>query len=389
MSIQYIDIILREENDRRCAMRELTVSICFVKEWWDRYFHTHFPRPERISDDALDDMYLSRKRFLFEEFGAFGIGEEHPVMDGRYVSLVLKYGMDLIPYLLGAKLACKDAGGYQPTEFSYEQLRKMEPVDIASHPFAKWILEEKDRKIARYGMAGGFLDYESPINIASRLRGMDFFLDLAEDPAFTQHILNLSLETIKNVVRFACETFPPSQYDIIHDFMIGNCSVTMLSPKMYAEAIRPFDTEFARFCGELTKGSADLLLHHCDVEADAFLDAYSVIPNLRKLQASHRTDIAAIARKMPQVAFCAMVSPSEMNNLDSSALTALFERVIRLGGYEVDLWNIDTRTSPAKLREIFDTITVKSKEYNSTVNFDVLPFVWDELEWAYPMYQKG
>ena len=171
--------------------------------------------------------------------------------------------------------------------------------------------------------------------------------------------------------------------------MIGDCSVSMISPDMYVEFIRPLDIDFALFCKRLAGGNSDILLHHCDTEADRYLDAYAAIPHVRKLQASHRTDIGEAAQKLPDASFCAMVSPWEINKLRHGDFERLFGRAIRLGSGELDLWNIDMLTPPDRLREIFGIIMEKSKVYGAVTDFDVLPFVWDELEWAYPAYQDN
>ena len=369
-------------------MKKLSVSVYFMVEWWDKYFHNKFPRPEKPCQDALDALYLARKRFLFEHFGRFGLGEEFPVMDGKYVSLVIKYGMDLIPYLFGAKLTCQEAGGYMPTEFSYEQLSKMTPVDIAAHPFGDWVMREKERMTSRYGMTSAFLDYESATNIAFRLRGMYFYSDLIEDPSFAQHVLSLSLESIKNILAFQRKAFPPTDEKIISDYQIGNCNVTMLSPDMYTELIRSYDIDFAEFCYAISEGRCDLLLHHCDVEADSFIEAYSAIPHIGRLQASHKTDIAGVLKNMPGTSFSAMVNPLECNALNEEQLGRLFARAIDLGAAELDIWNIDVATTPEKVASILEMILKYCGSHGIEAKIDVLPFVWDELEWAYPRYQK-
>ena len=369
-------------------MRDLTVSIYFMWEWWEQYFHKNIPRPGVVDEDALDTIYLKRKRFLFEEFGGFGIGEEIPVMDGAYVNMVLKYGMDLIPYLFGAELTCQNVGGWMSGPFSKETLAKLEPVDIAEHPFAEYLLKEKEKKLKRYGSVNVFLDYESPTNIAARLRGEEFYLDLIDDEGFVRHLLQLSTESICNIFKFGVTYFPPASYHGVYDISLGNCNVTLLSPEMYVEIIKPFDLKFA-VCSEKLSGMSDrLLLHHCDVEVDKFIEAYRDIPNLKAIQASHRSDIARVMDRIPGVSFCAMLNPGEMRNMAPNELESAIERMIKLGSVELDLWNIDPSIAPEQLRSIFGMISKYSRKYNVEAQFKVIPFCWDELEWAFPRYQS-
>lgn len=358
-------------------------------EWWEKYFHREIPRPEKVSDNAIDSMYLNRKRYLYKEFGEFSIGEEVPIMDGAYVNMITKYGMDVIPYLFGAEMECQEAGGWMPKLFSIETLKKLEPVDISNHPFSEYLLKEKEKKLQRYGSVNIFLDYESATNLAVRLRGEEFYMDLIDDEVFARHLLDVNNKSIYYLLKFILANFPLSCYHGVNDFQLGNCNVTMVSPSMYSEIIKPFDVEFAGYFERLTGQKGKLHLHHCDVELDKFIDAYKDIPNLERIQASHRSDIALISEKMPGVSFCGIFSPIEMMNQSTDELEKSIERAIRLGCGEIDLWNIDPAISPEKLRGIFGIISKYSKEYDVNAEFKVIPFCWDELEWAFPKYQKG
>lgn len=59
----------------------IKISVYFMWEWWERHFHSICQRPDKAGDDELVNIYLLRKRFLFEKFGQFGIGEETPVSE--------------------------------------------------------------------------------------------------------------------------------------------------------------------------------------------------------------------------------------------------------------------------------------------------------------------
>ena len=356
-------------------------------EWWNAHFHAAEPRPARIDDDALDSMYLKRKRFLFEKFGVFGIGEENPVMDGRHVNTVIKYGMDLIPHIYGASLACQAPGGYMPKPFSKEELAGMAPAEINAHPIRDWTLGEKKKKEERYGSAFVFLDYESPANIAVRLRGEDFYSDMIEDPGFARHVLSLCTETILSVLKFSDE-LTGAKPEGEGGLSLGNCNVVLMSPAMYAEIIKPFDVLLINEAMRRSGRKLNLNLHHCDVKADGFIGVYKDLPNLTSLQANHGTDIEAVRREMPGVSFLSMINPAEMASLGPAEMRSAIFRAVRLGSTELDLWNIDPAVHPARLYEILSDIRDACAACGKKPVFEAMPFVWDELEWAYPMYQN-
>lgn len=365
-------------------MQSVNVSVYFMWEWWEKYFHCRSPRPLEPNDDALDGLYLLRKRFLFEQFGQFGIGEEHPEMDGNYVNMVTKYGMDLIPYLFGAQLKCQDTGGWMSRPFPKDRLMAMKPVDIADHPFGEWVLKEREKKIKRYGSAEQFLDYEGPTNIAVRMRGEAFYIDLIDDLEFARHQLDVINETIFHIFRFVARNFPVNAA-----FGLGNCNVIMISPRLYDEVIKPFDIAFSQESASISGKPNDLVLHHCDVKVDGFVDTYKTIPNLKSLQASHLSDITRIVQDAPAVDFLAMLNPREMAHKGMDQLQAELDRAIRLGASELDLWNIDPSTDPARITTMFSAIKNSCAAYGKACNISVIPFCWDELEWAMPQYQNA
>jgi hypothetical protein len=94
-----------------------------------------------------------------------------------------------------------------------------------------------------------------------------------------------------------------------------------------------------------------------------------------------------VKNRIHGVSFYAMMNPGEMKNMAPSELEYAIERLIMLGSAELDLWNIDPSITPERLRSIFSMIEGYVKEYDVRVQFKVIPFCWDELEWAFPKYQ--
>jgi hypothetical protein len=291
--------------------------------------------------------------------------------------------MDLIPYLLGAKLQCQEAGGWMSQPLSADALRDLEPVDMEKHPFAEWLLRERDRKKARYGCVEQFLDYEGPTNIAVRMRGEEFYIDLIADPHFAAHQLAIMNKSIFSIFRFIKKHFTVSGA-----FGLGNCNVTMISPATYENTIRDSDSEFSRASALISGFQNDLMLHHCDVKIDPFIETYRAIPHLKGLQASHASDIERITRGAFPLSFAAMFNPREMAYNDMDTLSAAIDRAIRLGSSEIDMWNIDPSTPPEQVSGMLGATRQACARAGKDCVISVIPFCWDELEWAFPRYQN-
>ena len=362
--------------------RDVIISIYFMWEWWNRYFHNSCPRPGKAGDGELVDMYLKRKRFLYEKFGGFGIGEANPGMDGRYVNMVIKWGMDFIPFVLGAELTCQDAGGYAVRKMNIETLKKLKPVDVADSPAGEWVVNRKAELLKLYGTVDQAMDLEGATNLAVRIRGEEFYMDLIEDKSLARHILEVVTATICNAYEFLGREFK------LDALLIGNCNVTLMSPALYENMILEYDLRIAEIAEKVTGRRNSVRLHHCDVPVDKFIDVYKKIPDVFKLEASYTSDIKRVCREMPGVVFSAMVNPLDMTRKSIGQLEAEFDKVLRDGAGEIDIWNIDPSTDVEKLKEIFGMICRVCKENRCDAVFDVIPFCWDELEWAFPQYQS-
>ena len=365
---------------RSVSLKTLPVNIYFMWEWWDAYYHSSILRPTVPSDDALDAMYLGRQRFLFETFSEFGLGQEHPVMDGFQVNSIVRWGFDLIPKLLGVTLECIEAGGWNPRPMDDTQVWQLQPVDIRSHREGEWLACEIERKRARYGSVSHCIDIGSAMNNAFRLRGQEIYLDLLLQPELVQHLFEVIIATERSIYGVLQEHFP-SQAPV----WISNCNVIMLSPQVYLEQVMPYDIQQSRFKVELNGESTGVAVHHCDVQADPFLAVYAGMPGLSILQAAIDTNIARFKALCPTAIFSAMLNPMKMRE---QTLTQTYMRnALTVGIEELCLWNIDPAISPVQLTALLSMIRTICNEFDYKPVFTAMPFCWDELEWAFPRYQ--
>lgn len=362
---------------------QIRISVYFMWEWWRKHFHAMTPMPEKAGDNELAKLYLQRKRFLFEKFGHLQIGEEVPEMDGKYVNLVIKWGMDFIPCVLGAELTCQESGGYTPRKMDLDEILKLKPVDISAAPAGEWIIKRKDELKKRYGSAEQAIDLEGPANMAIRIRGDEFYIDLLEEKGVAAHLLEVVTETICSCYRFLGKEFK------LDSLLLANCNVTLMSPKLYEDTVLQYDLRLANLAPTITGRRDTLRLHHCSVPVDRFIDVYKKIPNVCRLEASHTSDIKRICTEMPGVLFAAMVNPVELMTKPPEKLKNEISVAIGNGAREIDIWDIDPSLSPENVNDLLSSIESCCLTNDKKAVFDVIPICWDELEWAFPKYQSS
>ena len=361
--------------------KEIPILIYFMNEWWSKHFYNTHRRPEKPADDELVRVYLERKKFLFENLGEFGFGEEKPVLDGKYLNCVMKWGMDIIPYILGAKLQCMDIGAYYVNIMDEDQIKNLKPVNIANHPLAEWILKRKEELIGRYGSAELGKSIEASVNIASRIRGNEFYIDLLLNKGFAKHLLDVLTQTAVMLYEFYAKEFK------LKNLMLANCTINHISPETYEEMCLPFDLHLVKETEGLFDKEKYVNIHHCDASVDKYLDKYEKIPKVYRLEASYKSDIRKATEKMPGVSFCAFINPADMINKTPEQFGQIVSSTLKSGAGELILWNIDPAIGIEKLVETFRMLEKCCQEQQINPVYNVLPLSLDEIEWAFPRYK--
>lgn len=360
----------------------LPVSVYFVWQWWEEHYQRFRGRPQTIDLDWLDETYLGRQKFLFEAFGRFGIGQAEPELNRGFVSKVLPFHCVILPAAFGASVRIKEVGGYTWETLSVEELQELPPVDIAETALAEMVVAERDQKLARYGTVSNMLDIGSPTNVAFMLRGHEFYADLLTDQSFARHYLAAITESICLAYRFASDIFDP-----LEGFALGNCNVVMMSPALYAEMVREYDVRCVEYAAKLNGADPRCNLHHCNVPAEAFAEAYSLIPGVQSVQASYLSDVRKVKQAMPQASFSAMVNPAHLLSRPLAGVCEDVDRCIADGATDLAVWDIDPGCGPRQMSELLDRLTDVASAHGRRPSFTVIPFAWEELDWEFRQYR--
>jgi len=140
------------------SSRHLPVSIYLTWEWWEKHYQQAHGRPERVDMDWLDATYLGRQRFLYEQWGRYGLGQAAPELDLGFVSKVIVYNCIAVPAVLGMEPMPKEVGGYRGEPLSEERLRALRPVAMDDTPYGQRVIRERETRLARYGMVTQMID---------------------------------------------------------------------------------------------------------------------------------------------------------------------------------------------------------------------------------------
>lgn len=359
----------------------IPLSLYFTWQWWDKYFQPSRPRPMNIDLDWIDDVYIERQRFLYEQFGEFDMGYATPQLDCEFMSKLLPLNGVLIPFILGVELKAKEQGGFHWGKLSEYQIRRLRPVDIAHTAVADWLLKQKERLLNRYGTISYMIEYGSATNNAFLIRGDEFYLDLLADQPLMHYYLDVITETM-----CLAYTFFAQNIGIERDFVLANCNVHMMSPKLYGAMIRDYDNRCIMHSAEHNHMGPSCLIHHCSVESDPFVREYAKIAGAHTIQASLHSDIPLIKRNAPHIEFSAMISPVEFLRKPIQEIVSVVDRIVGHGIKDLNLWNLDPTCTCEQLREFLIALRELERIHNVRFKCDPTVITWEELDWEFPQY---
>jgi hypothetical protein len=252
----------------------IPVEIVFNPHWWFRNYGIEFDQPfyldraRRIADDVV------MRRAMYERFG---LGEAapqpRPIIGSQYVA-----GGFLIPALFGVEVSFAPHQAPWPVAGarSREEILALQVPDIeGAWPMRQWIAD-MDALEREYGHLVGDFDLDGVLNTGLLLRGEQIFLDLVEDFELTDHLFGVIAETMVRVARYVTSRTGTSSVSVNRSilnvnpraYVHGNCSVQMISPASYRQALLKHELYLA-------EKLAPYGIHHCGNNLQRFAKDYA------------------------------------------------------------------------------------------------------------------
>jgi hypothetical protein len=334
----------------------MTVSVVFAPNWWFRNYGISFEAPfyldreTRICNDVL------MRKALHERFG---LGERNPqprpVIGSRHVA-----GGFIVPALLGieVRFAPDQAPWPVPRNMSRDEamaLRK--PAIEATWPM-DLLLRDMDALRPEFGYVVGDLNTDGVLNTALLLRGQDLFIDMIEAPEVAEHVFRVVAETQAEVAELIRKrtgtTSVATNRGILQanasTYLHANCSVQMISPRLYRRCLLPWETWLAaRF--------APYGIHHCGNNLHLFAEAYSEVP-CSFVDVGWGSDVAKCSRAFPDAFLNLRLSPVRMLQERPETIRHDASHLLELSGRSTGVglccMNMDHGTPDANVAALLD-----------------------------------
>jgi len=310
----------------------IPVEVIFNPNWWFRNYGIsfdesfYFDRHARICNDVL------MRRVMHERFGLGSRDSDpRPIAGSMHVA-----GGLVLPALFGAEIRFAPNQAPWPVDrgLSRDEVLALRVPDIESTWPMKVLIADMDALEKEFGYVAGDFDTDSVLNTGLHLRGHQLFLDMLEDPGLTRHLFSVIAETQVRVARYVRSRTGTNSVSTNRSilnvdpaiYLHSNCTVQMISPKLYSDAVLPHERGLA---GAL----APYGIHHCGDNLHLFASAYATLP-LVFCDVGWGSDTARVRGALPDVFLNLRLSPVRMLQESAGAIRRDTEELLEATGTE-------------------------------------------------------
>ena len=229
--------------------------------------------------------------------------------------------------------------------FTDEMIDVLQPPDLDNNPFWNAFVEQLAWIERETGTLVGFMNWQSVVNTAYRLRSEALFTDMIAAPVRVERLFDSISQTMIEGMRRLYARQRAAGVDITH-VTISNCLVNMISPQHYQQFVLPYDRRLA-------EAFSMIGVHNCAWNANLYVPHYATLPNVAYIDMGLESDLAAATEAFPAARRALMYTPMDIANKSSAQLTADFERIARdYGPCDLVCADIDVDTPDERVTEV-------------------------------------
>ncbi len=299
------------------AMR---VSLGFEPAWYHQRCAVDFS--ERWHSDPIyrHDTLLAMKRELCRAFPSVAYWDAGRQDDTWTLSGV--YGAYVVGRVLGCTLQ------YAPDRWpvviakpqrTLDEWANLDSDELASGATMQDLARQMDIIAAHAGTIHGYLNWQGVLNNVFNVYGEDIFLDMSMQPQLAQRFLSkmcdLMIALVKKVqARQRRSGFAIDQLDV------SNCTINMISPRMYGEFVFPYDKRIAA-------SFASFGVHTCNWDATPYLEQIRKLPKVGYLDMGLMSDLKKARALFPEARRAVMYSPVTLQDASLADIEADMRRI--------------------------------------------------------------
>jgi hypothetical protein len=185
------------------------------------------------------------------------------------------------------------------------------------------------------------------LNNAFNLRGQEIFLDMFDKPELVRRLFTVITEVMIKLAWKIQELQRASGF-AVSQFSVSNCVMNMISPRAYAEFLRPFDTQIAESFERFG-------VHTCNWDVTPYIEALAELPKLGYLDMGMMSDMRRVRATFPDTYRAVLYSPVKLQEAGLEEIRKDMEKIYNdLGPCDLVMADIQACTPDARVRELLD-----------------------------------
>jgi len=310
--------------------KPIAAEVIFNPNWWHRNYGIsfdewfYFDSALRIQND------VQMRRALYERFrlGSPNPGPR-PIIGSEHVA-----GGFVMPALFGCKIRFEADAAPAPIsrDLGAEQVLALTAPDIAATWPMNQLIADMDNLQNEFGNVCGDFNLGGVLNTALEIRGQQLFMDFYEAPQLAHHLLSVVTEAqiaVGTYMRGRTGTLSLStnRSTVNVDpsiFLHGNCSVQMVSPKVYEEFLFPYEKRLA-------EKLAPYGIHHCGNNLHLYAPCYARLPVVF-FDVGWGSDVARCRKELPDAFLNLRLNPVRMLQCTAAEIRRDAEQLLAAAG---------------------------------------------------------
>ncbi len=343
----------------------IPIEFIFNPNWWNQNYGICFDESFYMNLEKRIDYDFEMRHQLFDRFG---IGVK-PTKREPIIGSMLVAGGFVIPALFDMHIEFSDKEAPWPIEsgLNDEEIFRLVPPNINEKWPMNSLLKDASSLMDKFGYVLGDFDLDGFFNTALHIRGHQLFFDLVEKPDLVNHLFLVLTETYISLVklmRSISKTCSISTNRSILNvdpsiFLHSNCSVSMISPKLYEKAVFPHELRLAR-------NIQPYGIHHCGNNMHKFSKAYSQIPS-KFYDIGWGSDINECSKTFSDAFINLRLSPVRLLQCGQTEVyqdtLSLLKSAKRIENVGVCCINMDDGTPDENIRSIIQAVTDYEQQY--------------------------
>ena len=310
-------------------------DVTFHPLWWNRnlgirFTEEFFNNPEyRIESDK------KMRRLLFEKFGEWGLGEEHPeprpllgsdliaigYVHSELMGCPIRYSEDASPEVICPSMSAEEALNLKAPDISAS------PIWQRTEDQILWLQKE-------YGKVHSAVNLMGVLNLALDLQGHSVFIDMYENEDAVRNMFEQCFDISVQVGKRLAEvsdtlsggvTAITNFLDFPGLYVHSDCSIEMISLDCYREFLQEYDCR-------LSKQFQPYGIHHCGQTMEHVVEGYADVPDLAFAEVGAGSDVAAVRKALSHNWLNLRYSPVKLTDVEEGVLKDDLYKLVQASG---------------------------------------------------------